>query len=67
MNEYRVTRRVPYCPNTPGAKDLASRNGHYILAESEQQALLKMATRFPDDVERMATPFDVQLWRKGVA
>lgn len=63
MNEYRCTRRTPYGPKTPGFKNLSARQGYYIRAETEQEALTRMREKFPND----ALEFDAQLWKENIA
>jgi hypothetical protein len=50
LNEYRCTRSWPYRErHCIGHNDLGSRQGHYILAESEFDAILEMVRSFPGD------------------
>ncbi|MDV3002531.1 MAG: hypothetical protein N5P05_004186 (plasmid) [Chroococcopsis gigantea SAG 12.99] len=51
MNEYRCTRNAPYQENCPGKSDITARQGHYIRAESPEEALQEMANRYPDEAE----------------
>lgn len=59
MREYRCTRNALYLHNCTGRDDLRERQGHYIWAESEEEAWEKMATRFPEEAE---AGFTVQEW-----
>lgn len=61
MNEYRCTRNSPYGYNTPGHKDLSSRQGHYIKAFTEKEAIREMMRRFPDDM----MGFTATIWRNS--
>lgn len=63
MNEYRCTRRKPYPKGTPGFDDASARQGYYIRATSEKQALYQMAEKFPGEA---AIGFDVTLWCENV-
>lgn len=59
MNEYRCTSNAPYSnPKCFGYTDLAARQGYYIKAESEQEAIALMQQEFPDDT----TGFTIELW-----
>ncbi len=50
MNHYRCTRDAPYDdPNCPGHKDVTARQGHYVNAETEDDARAKMAREFPGE------------------
>ncbi|MBD2341813.1 hypothetical protein H6G64_33305 [Calothrix sp. FACHB-156] len=59
MREYRCTRNALYLHDCTGRDDLRERQGHYIWAESEEEAWQKMATRYPDETE---AGFTVQEW-----
>jgi hypothetical protein len=59
MREYRCTRNALYLHNCTGRDDLRERQGHYIWAESEEEAWEKMATRFPEEAD---PGFTVQEW-----
>jgi len=51
MPEFRLTRIEIYNdPNCPGYNDASARQGHYIVAESEEEARKKMAGLFPDEI-----------------
>lgn len=62
MNQYRCTRPGCYEKGCPGHTDPSARQGHYIYAETREDAIEQMIKRFPDDVH-----FDIQLWKEGVA
>ncbi len=60
-NEYRCTRNQPYLNlNCFGYTDLESRQGYYIKAESEQDAIAQMAQLYPDD----DAGFTAHLWKE---
>lgn len=59
MREYRCTRNALYTHDCTGKNDLRERQGHYIWAESEEEAWQKMAVRFPDETE---AGFTVEEW-----
>lgn len=61
LNEYRCTRNSPYGYTAQGHKDLSARQGHYINATSEKEAIREMMKRFPHDM----MGFTVQLWRNS--
>jgi hypothetical protein len=68
MNEYRCTRnRIYESPGCPGHTQLEARQGHYIQADSEADALIAMWESFPDDVEwakaRGMDAFTATLWK----
>lgn len=64
MNIYRCTRRKPYeSPGCPGHMDKSARQGHYIEAESRDEAIQKMAKQYPDEV---VPGFDIQLWEENI-
>ena len=44
LRQYRCTRNSPN-PKAP----IAERQGHYVIARSEEEALLEMQRRFPND------------------
>jgi hypothetical protein len=58
-NQYRCTRRDPYGPGCPGYADPSARQGHYLYAVSEEEAVKEMEHRFPNDNQG----FDIQLWK----
>jgi len=47
--EFRCTRNSPYQHECAGQHDLKARQGHYIRAESKEQALTEMARIFIED------------------
>ena len=50
LKEYRCTRNAPYrSPNCPGHTDCSARQGHYIYAQSREDALRKMALLFQNE------------------
>lgn len=59
MNQYRCTRNQPYVnPKCFGHTNLEARQGFYIKAETEEEAIALMQQEFPyDDMG-----FTVQLW-----
>ena len=59
MREYRCTRNALYSHECTGRDDIRERQGHYIWAESEEEAWEKMATRFPEETE---AGFTIQEW-----
>lgn len=59
MNEYRCTRNSPYGDRTPGYSDVRARQGHYIMADTEDHAIAIMRVRFPHDT----LGFTATLWR----
>jgi len=54
---FRCTRPAVYGPDCPGHLDPSARQGHYIEADTAEQAQHKMHHLFPDDRK-----FDVQPW-----
>jgi len=55
LNDYRVTRRKPYGPGTPGHTDLSARQGYYITAPNAYVVIAMMAHKFPGEDH-----FDIQ-------
>ena len=49
MPQFRCTRSTPYGPGCPGFNDTTARQGHYIEADNEEQALDRMKERFPNE------------------
>jgi len=50
LNEYRCTRNSPYIMHScPGRNDPTARDGYYIVARSPEEAMEKMAEKFPLD------------------
>lgn len=59
MNEYRLTRNEPYLnPKCFGHTDLEARQGYYIKASCEEEAIALMLTQFPHDT----AGFTCELW-----
>lgn len=46
---YRLTRCLCTNPNARAFSDLSARQGYYIQAENEDEALKKMAKAFPNE------------------
>jgi hypothetical protein len=46
---YRLTRHLCTNPNARAFSDLSARQGYYIQAENEDEALKKMAKVFPNE------------------
>lgn len=59
MKEYRCTRNALYSHQCIGHDDLTARQGHYIQANSIEEAWQKMAIKFPKET---AAGFTVQEW-----
>ena len=59
MTEYRCTRNALYLHDCTGRDDLRERQGHYIHAESEEEAWQIMATKYPQET---AAGFTIQDW-----
>ncbi len=59
MREFRCTRNALYLHDCTGRDDLRERQGHYIWAETEEEAWQEMARRYPDETE---AGFTVQEW-----
>ena len=60
MTEYRCTRNLPYPEDdSDNPEHLKFRQGHYIHAESEEEAWQQMAIRYPEET---ALGFTVQDW-----
>jgi len=57
LTQYRCTRPDLYGPGSLGFDNLSARQGHYIFAESEDEAVQQMVKKFPDD-----SRFDVQVF-----
>lgn len=58
MRQFRCTRPEVYSRGTPGHKDRSARQGHYIFAETPEEAIAIMKERFPEE-----NSFDLQDWR----
>lgn len=59
MQEYRCTRNALYQHNCIGRDDLTARQGHYLWANSPEDAWHKMAERYPDET---VAGFTVDEW-----
>lgn len=59
MTEYRCTRNALYLHDCTGRDDLRERQGHYIHAESEEEAWQKMAIQYPKET---GAGFTIQDW-----
>ncbi|PPS41949.1 hypothetical protein [Chroococcidiopsis sp. TS-821] len=57
--EYRCTRNALYTHECLGHNDVTARQGHYVKANSAEEAWEKMAIRFPEEVNE---GFTVQEW-----
>ena len=71
MNEYRCTRFRPYAAEgCLGYDDPSQRNGDYIVAADEFDALIIMSKKYDDDARwakaKGVVPFTVELWRESV-
>ncbi len=60
MTEYRCTRNASYTCDCRGRDDITARQGYYIHAESEEEAMQIMANRYPDETE---AGFTIQEWQ----
>jgi len=58
--EYRCTRNASYSHDCIGKNDPTVRQGYYIQAQSREEALEKMAIRFPEEVKQ---GFTVEEWK----
>jgi hypothetical protein len=55
--EYRCTRRDPYAsPHCKGHTDPTARQGHYLYAKTDREAIVAMREDFPRDIDG----FDVE-------
>jgi hypothetical protein len=65
LYEFRCTRNTPYMHNCLGRDDISARQGYYIKARDAEDAIRKMAERFPEDTEGFTATkwqgFDVQV------
>lgn len=59
QKEYRCTGNVPYSHPCNGHKDLSARQSYYIMADSQEEAWEKMASRFPEETNQ---GFTVEEW-----
>jgi hypothetical protein len=57
--EYRCTRNALYMHDCTGRDDIRERQGHYVRANSEEEAWEEMAKRYPDET---ADGFTIQEW-----
>ncbi len=62
VREYRCTRNALYSHNCLGRDDISARQGHYVKANSQEEAWEKMACRFPEEANE---GFTVQEWQGG--
>ena len=65
MQEYRCTRNRSYAHECIGQNDLTARQGYYIHANSSEEALQRMAQKFPEDLLRdcpLEKIFTIQEW-----
>lgn len=62
MRQYRCTRNDLYQCDCPGRDDLRERQGHYINANSEEEAWEIMASRYPLET---TAGFTVEPWEGG--
>lgn len=60
MPEFRCTRNALYDDGGQEDADLSVRQGHYITADNEEQALEEMRIRFPKEVD---AGFTVHPWK----
>jgi hypothetical protein len=64
-NEYRITRPSVYGERTPGYTNKSARQGYYVTAASEQEAV-SLARKLYNKCISPTEPLDVQLWKTGV-
>jgi hypothetical protein len=62
MREYRCTRNALYQHDCTGRHDLRERQGHYVHANSEEEAWQIMAGRYPQET---TAGFTVHPWEGG--
>ncbi|RUS93306.1 hypothetical protein DSM106972_096620 [Dulcicalothrix desertica PCC 7102] len=62
MREYRCTRNALYQHDCAGGDDIRERQGHYIHANSEEEAWQIMAMRYPTET---TAGFTVEEWEGG--
>ncbi|QIR41771.1 hypothetical protein HCG51_34370 (plasmid) [Tolypothrix sp. PCC 7910] len=60
MKEYRCTRNALYLHDCLGRDNITARQGHYIKANSAEEAWDKMAIRYPEET---AAGFTIQEWQ----
>ena len=58
--EYRCTRNALYMHDCTGRDDIRERQGHYVWANSEEEAWEEMAKRYPDET---VDGFTTQEWK----
>lgn len=59
MKQYRCTRNASYSHDCIGRDDITARQGHYVSANSKEEAWRKMAIEYPNEVE---AGFTIQEW-----
>jgi len=59
MTTYRCTRNAPYQQPGSGSSDPTARQGYFISAQDETQAIAQMADRFPHEITQ---GFSVTFW-----
>ena len=64
-NEYRITRPTVYSKGTLGYNDKSARQGYYVTAASEREAV-SIARKLYNERISSTEPLDVQLWKTGV-
>lgn len=69
-NEYRCTRSKLYGPESLGFNDVTAREGHYIIARTEDGARQEMIRRFVGPDAEMygwgKVRFTVDLWKENM-
>jgi hypothetical protein len=64
MKEFRCTRNAPYAnPECLGHAALRCRQGYYIQAENEHEALREMVKQFPSEQDNMHG-FTAEFWKE---
>lgn len=63
--QFRCTRQAPYGPGCPGFTDKTARQGYYITAKNEDEALTKMKEKFPNESIFSFTADPFELFGKG--
>lgn len=56
--EFRCTRNSPYLHDCLGHDDIKSRQGYYVIAKTEEDALRVMARDFPKDIAGFTATFN---------
>jgi formylmethanofuran dehydrogenase subunit E len=51
MREFRCTRNALYLHDCSGRNDIRERQGHYISAQTEEEAWQEMARRYPSETK----------------